>query len=69
VALVSATVFAWGLSASSSIWTLPFATAAATFEVPVTKLWHGQALRYTLLLGLAGVAYLLALNAWLMQSG
>jgi hypothetical protein len=69
VALVSATVFAWGLSASSSIWTLPFATAAATFEVPVRKLWHGQAIRYTLLLGLAGVAYLLVLNAWLMHAG
>ncbi|MEN9418656.1 MAG: hypothetical protein RI988_2276 [Pseudomonadota bacterium] len=69
VALVSATVFAWGLSASSSIWTLPFATAAATFEVPVTKLWHAKALRYTLLLGAAGMAYLLALNAWLLEAG
>jgi hypothetical protein len=69
VALVSATVFAWGLSASSSIWTLPFATAATTFDVPVTKLWHGQALRYTLLLGLAGLAYLLGLNAWLLRAG
>ena len=69
VALVSATVFAWGLSASSSIWTLPFATAAATFEVPVTRLWHGQALRFTLLLGVVGVAYLVALNAWLLRPG
>lgn len=69
VVLVSATVFAWGLSASSSIWTLPFATAASSFEVPVTKLWHGQALRYTLLFGLAGVAYLVGLNAWLLAPG
>lgn len=69
VVLVSATVFAWGLSASSSIWTLPFATAATTFDVPVTKLWHAQALRYTLLLGLAGVAYLVGLNAWLQPAG
>lgn len=69
VVLVSATVFAWGLSASSSIWTLPFATAASSFEVPVTKLWHAQALRYTLLFGFAGVAYLVGLNAWLLGAG
>lgn len=69
VALVSATVFAWGLSASSSIWTLPFATAATAFDVPVTRLWHARALRYTLLLGAVGVAYLAGLNLWLLQPG
>lgn len=68
VALVSATVFAWGLSASSSIWTLPFATAATAFEVPVTRLWHARALRYTLLLGALGAAYLAGLNAWLRHA-
>ena len=68
VTLVSATVFAWGLSSASSIWTLPFATASAAFGVPIGRLWNAQVMRFALLLGLLGVVYLGALNAWLTRA-
>lgn len=66
VVLVAATVFAWGLSASISIWTLPVAVAATTFGVPVSQLWSGRSARFAALLGVAGVAYFALLNAWLV---
>ena len=65
VVLVAATVFAWGLSASISIWTLPVAVAATTFNVPVARLWTGKSAAYAALLGVAGIAYFALLNAWL----
>ncbi len=63
--LVAAAVFAWGLSASSSIWTLPVAVAATTFDVPVGRLYTASTAKFALLLIVAGVLYFSALNAWL----
>ena len=60
--LVAAAVFSWGLSASVAIWTLPVAVAATSFDVPVVRLYSGAAIRYLLLVGALGLAYLVAVN-------
>lgn len=61
--LVAAAVFAWGLSASVAIWTLPVAVAATSFDVPVARLYSRAAIRYLLLVGALGLAYLVAVNS------
>lgn len=63
--LVAAAVFAWGLSASVAIWTLPVAVAATSFNVPVARLYSRAAIRYLLLVGAIGLAYLAVVNTWL----
>jgi hypothetical protein len=63
--LVAAAVFAWGLSASISIWTLPVAVAATTFGVPVGRLYTASTAKFAVLMIVAGVVYFSALNAWL----
>ncbi|MBS0319746.1 MAG: hypothetical protein JSR18_04330, partial [Proteobacteria bacterium] len=65
--LVAGAVFAWGLSAAISIWTLPVASAATSFGVPVTRLWTRQSVVYAATVGAGGVVYLCLLNAWLMH--
>jgi hypothetical protein len=66
VVIVVAGVFAWGLSASVAIWTLPVAVAATTFDVPAARLLTRRSLVFGLLLGASGCAYLAVLNAWLV---
>jgi hypothetical protein len=63
--LVAAAVFAWGLSASVAIWTLPVAVAATSFNVPVARLYSRAAIRYLLLVGVLGLVYLAMVNTWL----
>lgn len=63
--LVAAAVFAWGLSASVAIWTLPVAVAATSFNVPVARLYSRAAIRYLLLVGVLGLVYLAMINTWL----
>jgi hypothetical protein len=63
--LVAAAVFAWGLSAAISIWTLPVAVAATTFAVPLSQLWTPRSVAFGAVLGAAGIVYLGILNAWL----
>jgi hypothetical protein len=67
--LVAAAVFAWGLSAAISIWTLPVAVAATTFAVPLSQLWTRRSVAFGLALGAGGVVYLGVVNAWLMGRG
>lgn len=67
--LVSAVVFAWGLSATVSIWTLPVAVAATTFGVPVAQLYTRRALTFAAVLCVAALSYMAIVNAWLMGSG
>jgi hypothetical protein len=66
VVIVVAGVFAWGLSASVAIWTMPVAVAATTFEVPAARLLTRRSLAFGLLLGTSGCIYLSLLNAWLV---
>lgn len=67
IALVSAGVFAWGLSAALAVWTLPVAVAATTFEVPVSRLLTRQGAWWGVLTGALGCAYLAGINAWLVH--
>ncbi|MFO1267115.1 MAG: hypothetical protein U1F67_10300 [Rubrivivax sp.] len=67
VVIVVAGVFAWALSASVAIWTLPVAVAATTFGVPAPRLLTRRSVAFGVLLWAAGCAYLAALNAWLMR--
>ena len=62
--IVTAAVFAWGLSASISIWTLPVAVAATSFSVPVTRLYTRRTMVFGAVLALLGIVYLGVLNAW-----
>ena len=69
VALVNAGVFAWGLNASVSIWTLPVAVAAGAFEVPASQMLAGRTWGYLALHAVGGIAYLAAVNAVLRWVG
>jgi hypothetical protein len=42
-------VFAWGMSAAVSVWTLPISVSAAVFQVPVTRLVSIRLLKMALL--------------------
>lgn len=61
--LVSTAVFAWGLSASISMWSLPIVAASLSFEVPVRSLVTRRTFLFGLAYGLAGVIYLGTVNA------
>ena len=60
-------VFAWGVSSFVAIWTLPVASAATTFDVPVRRLALGENLRFALLFGVCGCLLLAALNYLLIN--
>lgn len=62
VVLVQAAVFAWGLSATVAIWTLPVAVASTMFRVPVKALGSGRNLVYAGAYAACTVAYLGAVN-------
>lgn len=64
--LVAAAVFAWGLSATVAIWTLPVAVAATSFEVPVSRLYTRRAVAYLLAFGGIGLLYFAVVNTWLV---
>jgi hypothetical protein len=65
--LVAAVVFAWGLSASISIWTLPVSVAATAFNVPVARLWTRSSIRFAIVLAAMALVYFAAVNAWLVS--
>jgi hypothetical protein len=67
--LVAAAVFACGLSAAISIWTLPVAVAATTLGVPVRRPYKVATARFAVLMILDGVLYFALLNAWLSGRG
>jgi len=69
VALVCATAFAWGLNATVSIWALPVAVAAGTFEVPPARMPSRRTLAFLLAYGAAGILYLSAANVLLRWLG
>jgi len=60
-------VFAWVLSSLIAIWTLPVASAASTFGVPVRRLALGRNLRFVLAFGVLGCVALAALNHLMMS--
>lgn len=66
---VAAAVFAWGLNATISIFTIPMAMAASTFGVPVQRLVSRRTLLYALIYAATAVAGLAALNAALRGWG
>jgi hypothetical protein len=55
-------VFAWGLSSLSAIWTLPVASAATNFDVPVRRLAFGRNLRFAFAFGVCGCLALAGVN-------
>lgn len=55
-------VLAWMLSSLVAIWTLPVASAATSFDVPVRRLALGRNLRFMLLFGVCGCIALAVLN-------
>lgn len=55
-------VLAWLLSSLVAIWTLPVASAATSFDVPVRRLALGRNLRFMLVFGVCGCFALAALN-------
>lgn len=61
--LVETAVFAWGLSASISMWTLPIVAASLNFEVPVHELMSRRSLAFGAAYALFGILYLGAVNA------
>jgi hypothetical protein len=61
--LVETGVFAWGLSASISMWSLPIVTGSLSFGVPVRDLVKRRDVLFGIAYGLAGVVYLGAVNA------
>lgn len=61
--LVATVVFAWGLNASISIWSLPLAAASSVFQVPLRGLCTGPALRFAAVYIAVVVAYLGLANA------
>lgn len=65
VVLVETAVFAWGLSATVSIWTLPVAVASSMFGVPLRALATGRPLRFAALYVVVAAAYLSIANAWM----
>jgi hypothetical protein len=65
--LVSTAVFAWGLSATISIWSLPVAAASSLFQVPLRTLAAGRALTFAAVYVAGAVAYLGIANALLLR--
>lgn len=61
--LVSTGIFAWGLSASISMWSLPIVAASLSFHVPVRALVTRRDFLFGVAYGLAGTIYLGAVNA------
>ena len=61
--LAAAGIFAWGLSSSISMWSLPIVAASLSFEVPVRALVARRDLLFGVAYGLAGALYLGAVNA------
>ena len=55
-------VFAWGLSSLAAIWTLPVASAATSFGVPVRRLAVGRNARFALVFGITGCFVLAMVN-------
>lgn len=62
-------VLGWGLSSMVSIWQLPVASAATTFEVPVRRLAFGRNLHFVAAYGICGCLLLAALNHALATPG
>jgi hypothetical protein len=60
-------VFGWLLSSLVAIWTLPVASAATNFGVPVRRLALGRNLRFVLAFGVLGCVALAALNHLMMN--
>ncbi|TAK81556.1 MAG: hypothetical protein EPO20_26025 [Betaproteobacteria bacterium] len=60
-------VFGWVLSSLVAIWTLPVASAATNFGVPVRRLALGRNLRFVLAFGILGCMVLAALNRLMMS--
>lgn len=69
VIAVASAVFAWGLNATISIWTMPMAMAASTFAVPVGRQITRGSVAYTAAYGVAGVAFLAMVNAGMRALG
>lgn len=69
VVAVATGVFAWGLNATVSIWTMPMAMAASTFGVPVGRMIMRRSLIYTAAFLALGVIYLSAVNVALRAAG
>jgi hypothetical protein len=65
--LVATAVFAWGLSATISIWSLPVAAASSLFQVPLRTLAAGRALTFAAVYVAGAVAYLGIANALLLR--
>ena len=65
--LANMVTFAWALSSMISIWTLPVVVTSNLFEIPVRRLATGPNLRFTIVFGLAGIAWLALLNGWMMS--
>jgi hypothetical protein len=55
-------VLGWALSSLAAIWSLPVASAATTFDVPVRRLAVGRNARFALAFGLLGCIALAAVN-------
>ena len=66
--LVSTGIFAWGLSASISMWSLPIVAAAMSFHVAVRALVTRRDFAFGVAYGLAGAIYLGAVNALLARA-
>lgn len=60
-------VFAWALSSLVAIWTLPVASAATNFAVPVRRLALGRNLHFVVVFGICGCLALAALNRVIMN--
>lgn len=56
-------VFGWTLSSLLAIWTLPVASAATCFDVPVRRLAFGRNVRFVVAFGVCGWIALAALDA------
>jgi hypothetical protein len=65
IVLVEAAVFAWGLSATIAVWTMPVAVAASVFRVRVTTLGGGPNLAFGVLYVVCAIAYLALANYFL----
>jgi hypothetical protein len=61
--LVASAVFAWGLSATVAIWTLPVAAAASNFAVPIHQVSTRRSYVYAGIYLVLGILLLVAVNA------
>lgn len=61
--VVCTIVFAWALSATVSIWTLPVAAAASTFGVPVQQISTRRSYLYALIYAVGAIVVLASVNA------